>query len=275
MNQLAQAILALFLTHATPPGRSVYSFERMPECGANPTRATCPIEPVCKPAGPLCAAPKWSKYRQAWVRVESRETAIRRWRGIAESLARTSTFLVTCRDASGSVSEDCRPVDWRGKSGSLARATAVAVIYESGLREDVQYGYGPVGIGRDGERCLVQVMPEQVPQLATWLTDDQKKEMTAAQVADTLLGDGVALDRCFEVGMRMLTRARRSCSGKGVDWAFGMYSIFGTGTTCAAYGVQDDFALKRAKTLHHFEATHKTARLDAKILELLGLRAER
>lgn len=271
MTPLAKALLALFLQHATPPGKSVYSFEPVPGCGKDPAHAACVLAPVCSEPSPLCAPPRWSKAREAWVRVESRETAIKRWAGIATSLAKTASFLVTCRDERGSVSEDCKPVDWRGKSGSLARLAATAAIFESGLREDVQMGMGPVGIGADGERCMLQILPSQVRPFATWIPEEAKKSMTDAQIADTLLGDGVALDRCFEVGMRMLVRARRSCAGKGVDWAFGSFSMYGTGTTCAAYGIQDDFALKRTKLFRSMEANHDAVKLDPAIERLLGL----
>ena len=54
------------------------------------------------------------------------------------------------------------------------------------------------------------------------------------EFAQSLLGDSPeALGRCFEVGMRMLARARASC-GASSNWQHGMFSMYGTGTTCNA-----------------------------------------
>lgn len=258
MNTLAQTLLALMLTHATPPGRSVYSFETLPECGTDPAWASCPLVPVCRQQGPLCEPPRWSKPRGAWVRVESRDAAVRRWSGIAQSLARTATFLVTCRNERGSVVEECQPVDWRGKSGSLARAAATMAIYESGLREDVMNGLPPVGRGQDGEVCLLQIQPEQVAKFG--------------YAVDDVLGER-GLDKCFALGMRMLSQARRSCARTGLDWPFAMYSRIGTGRTCNATGIMDDFALKRSKLYWTMDKTKK-AKLDPEISALLGLSTE-
>ena len=69
------------------------------------------------------------------------------------------------------------------------------------------------------------------------------------ELAKTLLGRSPeALDRCVEVGMRNLARARATCSGKGMSWDYGMFAAYGTGNKCSSVGIQGDFAAKRSKT---------------------------
>lgn len=255
MGQIATAILAFYTAHANPGG-SVYSFEELSTCGKDPKAAACALKPVCEQPSLVCAAPRWSTVRDSWVRVESRDAALARYQGIAESLERVATRLVDCKLADGSVDFDCKPAGWprgKGRAQQLAFAAASVALWESGLREDIQRGLPPMGRGPAGEVCVLQLMPNQVQALASWLSPKERtralKRDEHEALAMTLVGtEPEALDRCMEAGMRNLARARATCSGKGVAWDYGMFAAYGTGSKCTSVGIQGDFAAKRAKT---------------------------
>lgn len=255
MGQIATAILAFYTAHANPGG-SVYSFEALDACGKDPKAAACALKPVCEQPSLVCAAPRWSAVRDAWVRVESRDAALERYRGIAESLERVATRLVDCKLPDGSVDFDCQPAGWprgKGRAQQLAFAAATVALWESGLREDIERGLPPMGRGPAGEVCVLQIMPSQVQGLASWLSPRERtralKREEHEALALTLVGtEPAALDRCVEAGMRNLARARATCSGKGVAWDYGMFSAYGTGSKCTSVGIQGDFAAKRSKT---------------------------
>lgn len=255
MGSIATAILAFYTAHANPGG-SLYSFEELASCGRDPKASACVLAPVCELPSPLCAAPRWSAVRDSWVRVESRDAALVRYRGIAEALERVAVRLVDCKLPDGSVDFDCRPAGWprgKGRAQQLAFAAASVALWESGLREDIQRGLPPMGRGPAGEVCVMQIMPNQVQALAHWLPARERtralKPAEHEELAKTLLGkEPEALDRCVEVGMRNLSRARAMCSGKGVAWDYGMFAAYGTGSKCSSVGIHGDFAAKRAKT---------------------------
>src|ERR687888_232754 len=102
MCLLAQIILALAIAHA-PPGRSLYSFEIMHECGADSKHPACQLAPVCSDSSPFCKPPHWSQVRAGWVRVESRETAIQRYARIAQAANDAAGKVVSCRNPDGSL----------------------------------------------------------------------------------------------------------------------------------------------------------------------------
>lgn len=238
---LAAQLLAAAVLNA-PPGRSVYSAEVLPECGTDPKTATCPLERVCASGSPLCAPPRWSAARGAWVRVESREAGLRRYRVIAEALARTARRLSSCLDEQGLPQEDCQQTGWprgRGQDATLAFAGLVTAVAESGLREDIEGGIAPAGIGPGGELSLIQIMPAHAPGFAGWLPKAERDRLLAASAADqaawgreNLLGEA-NLEHAFEAGLRALAKSRGACRGKGA-WAFSMWSMYGTGSTCNA-----------------------------------------
>lgn len=265
LTPLAQAVLALAIAHA-PPGRSPYSFEALPNCGTDRHHATCELKRVCTDPSPLCAPPRWNAARQAWVRVESRPTAVRRYARIATVLSGTAQQMKHCEGGAAA----CREVRWPGSTRSLALAALTVALYESGLREDVESGYPPLGRGPAGEVCLMQIAPEEAVKNAAWLSADDRARLSAnpharERFARTLLGDSKqALERCFEIGMRMLARARRSCSGAGASWAYGMFSMYGSGGRCSLPGVAD----RRAKTFHHLLEEHASLGLDTR--KILG-----
>ncbi|HLV21784.1 MAG TPA: hypothetical protein VKZ49_12905 [Polyangiaceae bacterium] len=230
MNPLTKALLALAITHA-PPARSPFSLEPMPACGSDPAAPTCELEPVCAEPNLSCRPPHYSKALKTWVRYESRESAVRRYAEIAEAIATTAGSLMKCKD------ESCEQLTWPGGTRTLALATLTVALHESGLREDVQIGRTR---GSAGEACLVQVMPEQAPYYASWLPEPER-ELTAKdpklreQFAQTLVGRSPeALSRCFEVGMRMLARARLACGSHPKGWQWGTFSMYGTGNHCSS-----------------------------------------
>lgn len=264
MGHIATAILAFYTAH-TNPGNSVYSFEALAPCGTDPKAAACALQPVCELPGPLCAAPRWSAFRGAWVRVESRDAAIQRYQGIAEALERVATRLVDCKLLDGSVDLSCQPAGWprgKGRAQQLAFAAASVVLWESGLREDIEIGAPPMGRGPANEACVMQIMPSQIQGMARWLPAKERARALKAEeqeeLAKTLLGrEPEALDRCIEVGMRNLARARAMCSGKGMAWDYGMFAAYGTGSKCSSVGIQDDFAAKRSKSFAALTASVK------------------
>jgi hypothetical protein len=123
-------------------------------------------------------------------------------------------------------------------------AALTVVLHESGLREDIQFGRGPLGRGSLGEACLMQLDARDAPYVASWVPPEERQQIAYSkerreEFAQSLLGDSKpALARCFEVGMRMLARARLACS-KSVSWQHGMFSMYGTGTTCNAGVLRD------------------------------------
>lgn len=255
MGSIAAAILAFYTAHANPGG-SLYSFEELASCGKDPKASACVLAPVCELPSPLCAAPRWSAVRDSWVRVESRDAALRRYQDIAEAFERVAVKLVDCKLPDGSVDFDCRPAGWprgKGRAQQLAFAAASVALWESGLREDIQRGLPPMGRGPAGEVCVMQIMPDQIQSVAGWLTKAEKQRALKREereaLAASLLGtEAGALDRCLEAGMRHLARARASCIGKGVAWDYGMFAAYGLGSKCSSVGIQDDFAAKRSKT---------------------------
>ena len=210
----------------------------------DPAKSTCELRPVCDEPVMACRKPKYSRARKAWVRIESRERGVQRYWAIAQSIARTARRLEACK------ADECEPIQWKGSTRQLALSTLTVALHESGLREDVQFGRPPFGRGPAREACLVQVATDQAPLYASWVPADERQRIAQSRnerekFARTLLGDDpAALDRCFEVGMRMLARARNACS-KHQEWDFAMFSMYGSGRTCRLPGVAD----KRKETL--------------------------
>jgi len=250
-SQFVSYLLAFFVNHGGP-GKSEFSFEAMPECGKDAKHATCELRRVCDiPDTARCSPPRWSAARGAWIRVETQETAARRYEKIIESLVTTLQFQKNCKDRGGNVIEECDPIPWNGNVQSLIAAAGSAMYWESGLREDIQYGYAPKGRGPAGEGCLMQVMPAQARTFAYWLTPEQKKAMSDEEIIQQMLGSSEeAMARCFTVGARILSRmagqARSVCKSR--DDIYEMYSLYGTGSKCSSIGIMDDFARKRTQT---------------------------
>jgi len=254
LSPLAKYFLAAMLAKGTA-GSSVYSMEPMPECGANPKVPVCQIERVCESQSPLCAPPRWSKSRSAWVKCETREAAAARMERAAYALTRASVWLTRCKDGDGNVVEECKAVNWPQGPRSLGTAALSSSVWESGYREDIMGGYAPAGRGTQGEACVMQVMPEYIAQYADWEPAGDPEEMTSEDWAQEILGDDVeSLERCYRVGMRMLVRfgrsARHKCRGAPIH---GMYAFYGNGGNSCGGSTEalGSYAEKRAKTYYN------------------------
>jgi len=253
LSALAKFFLA-FLLSTSSVGKSVYSFEAMPECGTDKEKPTCELKRVCETRSPMCAKPRWSKARGAWVKVETRDTAAKRMERAAYALTRAAVWLTRCKDGTGSVVEDCKKVNWHTGPRTLGGAALSSSTWESGYREDIMHGYAPAGRGADGEACVMQVMPQYIKTYADWTPAKPREEMTTEDWAQEILGDDVvSLERCYRVGMRMLVRmhntARRKCPTSTI---YGMYAMYGNGGghcrgKTATLG---DYAAKRSKTYY-------------------------
>ncbi len=202
------------------------------------------------------------------MRIESRESAIRRFAGIAVAIADTAERLAACR-AQSAEKKACVPLDWPGSSRSLGLATLAVALHESGLRRDVQLGELPHGRGPAREACLVQVSPRQAPLYASWVPKADRRAIADSskrreKLAKSLLGTSpVALGRCFETGMRMLARARGACTSSA-SWSYGMYSMYGSGHTCDLPGA----GTVRNKTFQKLMAAKPE--LDAATRKIVG-----
>lgn len=280
----AQAILAAMLTHAPVSKPSPYSFEPAPGCGVNPAAPTCRVEPLCASQGLLCAAPRYSRARGAWVRVERPSARIARYGAIARALARAAMMQSRCKDQHGAVTEDCEPPGWPGGPMTLAFSALSAATWESGFREDIQFGHAPLGRGPGGEVCLMQMMPDQVINVATWVPKAEREKLKAQMTwkenkewgVKQLLGGPnheEQLYRCFVAGMNHLTRARKACSRRAPNWVHGMYSMYGTGQQCVTHGLKNDFAEKRVATFWKMRRayTGKPPKLPDDVVRILGL----
>lgn len=260
LSPLAKLLLGLAIAH-TPIGGSLYSMQAMPECGTDAENPTCPLVPVCEQDSVMCVAPRWSVARAAWVRVETKAAAVHRYERIAYALASAARYSIECTDDTGSVDLNCTRVNWPRPTADFAKAELTMAIWESGLREDIEGAYPPVGRGTSGEVCLMEVMPVFVPQYAAWLTPKERAAASATNAARealalTLVGDNVdALRKCFLVGGQMLSRARAhaATSCRGYAWSYSMFAIYGTGSKCDtktnAFG---NFAAKRQRTYETF-----------------------
>ncbi|HMJ11418.1 MAG TPA: hypothetical protein VK524_08415 [Polyangiaceae bacterium] len=226
---------------------------------------------VCDEPGPQCAPPRWSQPRSAWVQVESRETAILRYSRIAHAAAASATRLVTCKNAEGVVDPNCEPENWPDSERMLALAGLTVALHESGLREDIMSGHPPLGRGPAGEVCLVQVAVDQAPLYASWLPLEERKRVSSNRVArerfaKTILGgEPAALERCFEIGMRMLVRSRNACASGPASWEHGMFAMYGTGSRCRLPALA-----VRERTFDRLRSEKPT--LAPEISELVGLR---
>jgi len=288
---LNQLLLSLLLQHSYA-GQTVLSVQTMPECGIDQLKPACELVPVCEPAAsPLCAPPRWSTFYGAWVRVETKEHAAERLTEATDALAKASMKLL-CIDAEGNhqPAEECQPIKWgynsyskknRGTLRELALSGLTAMIMESSGREDVEVGRGrykkPVdgGLGRgpSNEGCFIQVLPSEAWRYSPWLTPEEKtaaeKGLPGAREAalQKLIGsDPNALERCMEVGLRMLATARNYCDNfewaerkkygaansdplQVYWWASGMFSVYGVGPSGGCYASNGGKTTKRVRLL--------------------------
>lgn len=192
---LADAILYAMLK-AAPVGRSAWSVEPVPsaECAADAT---------------ACPGAKRSSFYGGWVRKESAEAGLARYRKLAAALA------AEAKDA---------------QEAALALGVAVN---ESGLREDVMVGRGRSGKpsddggqgrGPSNEACVMQILPSMARRHGG---------------PEALLGDSEeALRLCFRAGLEQLRWARVSCPlrlrGPSISPLWAQIARYGTGYSCTS-----------------------------------------
>lgn len=229
LTPLAIILLSHMVTHR-PPGKSPYSFESIQECGLSSENPECQIEPVCKEKAFWCSPPRWSEARNSWVKVETKESAIIRYAGLAEDLAFTSRYITRCIDETGLANESCERAPWWRGAQDLALVGTVIAVFESGLAEGVQGGHPPLGIGNDGEICMMGIIPQYAPMYATWLPRDERKKLTNSSFQD--LNEWAKRDlhgsknvrHCMEISLRQLVRHRAACKSD-----YGMFSGYAGG----------------------------------------------
>ena len=212
LGPLARAVLALAIAHA-PPGRSPYSYEPLPACGTDPEHATCNVKPVCADPSVFCRAPRWNAARHSWVRVESREAAMQRYVRIAKALSDTAKRLASCRAPDGAPLATCQPIGWSGSERTLALSALAVALHESGLREDIEHGYPPLGRGPAGEVCLLQVALDQGPRQAMWLPEEEREPDPRQRCGARALCQDAA--RRLAAGAGSLLRGRHAHAERG------------------------------------------------------------
>jgi len=239
------------LLQSVPPGQTVYSLERVPECGDDPQAPTCEIEPVCSEPSIVCKAPRWATSKGAWVRYESPEAAERRYDEAMTALVLAGSKLL-CLDGV----EGCEPLRWgwdrqkKANRGTLHSLTALALaagIAESGFREDVQTGRGRSskthrlmvdggeGRGPGNEAGYWQAHPV----IAWRFMGLEKRPDRVGHYLTPLLGEGIEpVERAAEVAIKMLAHSREWCGRTKVKgsrrypWAWAAISYYGTGHSC-------------------------------------------
>lgn len=170
---LPVAILAAMLS-LQQPGASIYSLRHVEQHSP----------PGCdNPYSLLCAPPRYSPARKAWVRPETRAEGLERYWVIAREAA-----TVACAGAA-----DC------STPAVLTRAAKLVstVHAESGFREDVHAGFARGDSGRS--HCLGQIMTTGLDARVPWLEQVYGRDLVGTDREHTA--------RCLEVSMLALERA--------------------------------------------------------------------
>lgn len=230
---LFESLLAGIIALA-PPGKSPYSVVAVPDCGDNPLKPACDLQP----------RPAWSPLYKAFVRQENREEALARFLDIARSIEKVATDAT--RPTKGGDEEV--PAMWPWAAEDLARALATIAYHESGYRRDVQTGVGKSALGdcgywgAKGQRvgaeearatgaqylcrsvCLVQI---NTGGLSGTRYGVAGKEMVGL--------DRAAIEKCFAAGARAFSNARARCAReRTADWFTKAIASYGTGKACEA-----------------------------------------
>lgn len=250
-------ILGLLLNHV-PPGQTVYSLERMPDCGTDPSVPACELRPVCSTASVVCAPPRWAPTLGSWVRYESPEAAKARYGDAVDAVLEVGAELLCV----GAVweGEDCVPIRWgwdkvakrnTGTLRSLALLSFAVGIPESGLREDVQTGRGRSrrdhrgmvdggeGRGPGNEAGYWQAHPTIAWRFMGLESRPDREGLYLA----SLVGEGVEpVKRAARVALLMLAHSRDYCRlappspiERQYAWAWAAISYYGTGSSCDSY----------------------------------------
>lgn len=249
----AQSILAAMIS-IIPPGKSVHSRIKLDYCDTD-----CQEQKVCTLPSILCAPPKFSPeiynnlynhnlflflskeeqdvYNlstkwQSYTVAETYEEGLKRYKTIAiavERVVKNSDF-------------------WPGNKKELQDSLITVMGFESGFREDIHAGRGPLGRGDCKWKNKVNRSVKAFTKGATPVMDTCRSvclgqiniggEVRFGYRASDLVGSDLAsTTRCVEVSGRMLAKSRNMCSGKTDyrgDWVSGMFSAYGTGSRCQA-----------------------------------------
>ncbi len=238
LSALSSYILSLALA-SFPPGVSVHSLEKLPECGTGPSTPTCELAPVCDSASVLCKPPRYEPAVGAWVRAESRETGARRLEVVAEALADAALYA---------------GASWREGPAHPARAMPAASGWRTGLREDIETGRKR---GRAGEVCLMDILPDSLRAAVPWDLARLDKEALIQKVVGVEYPE---LRRCFDAGAVLLVRAHHWAENHCRKWPtdYATFSAYATGTRCETIGLYGDYAELRANTYRKYKATQAT-----------------
>lgn len=236
---LAAALLSMMMYKAHP-GQSPHSFEVREDCGTNESAPTCDVAaPTCAEPTVVCRKPEYIAGR--WRQVERKETARRRFAGVAEALA----------DEAVSMEVESEGRAWPGGASDLAVAMLAASYWSTGFREDIESGRkrGPAG-----EVCLADIQPLIAYSFAAF----PHPYMSVKEVSEMMVGsDYFELRRCFGAGMRALASMRRwsdlHCT-PFVSRSYAGFAAYATGSSCTTAGNKKygDYAMKREEAYRDF-----------------------
>lgn len=238
LSALSSYILSLALA-SFPPGVTVHSLEKLPDCGTDPSTPACELAPVCDSASILCKPPRYEPALGAWVRAESREAGARRLEVVSEALADAALYA---------------GASWREGPVDLARAMLAASGWSTGLREDIETGRKR---GRAGEVCLMDILPDSLRKAVPWDLAGLEKEALVQKVVGVEYPE---LRRCFDAGAVLLVRAHHWAENHCRKWPsdYATFSAYATGSRCETIGLYGDYAELRANTYRKFKATQAT-----------------
>lgn len=221
---LSTLFLQTILTVA-PPGYSKYSV----------TPVDCPVTSKENQTNTSdCADYKWSEFYNSYVRKETAEEGVERYKVIVDTLINTAKQKL-CVDDDLKRIPNCE-IEKQFRIWTFVDLVSImgaAAIAESGLREDVEFGRGSSntpskdggrGLGPALEVCIVQLHPISLKKFGR---DPQD-----------FLGPQ-NLGNCFDFGMELMTRSRNMCAYQAIktpelkhNWVFETFSAYGTGYTC-------------------------------------------
>ncbi len=293
LSLLAQTILTAMIS-IIPPGKSVHSRTRVTCADKN-----CLTEKVCSEPSILCAPAKFSPeiYDQLYnhnlflsLSLKGQNTYVESTKQQSYTVAESyQNGLKRYSIISIAIEQTVKKADyWSGSKEDLAAALVTVFGFESGFREDIHSGRGPLGRGdckwkkdnRSVKAFTKGAMP--IPGSCRSVCLGQINiggEMRFGYQADDLVGTDLASTlRCAEVSARMLARSKGSCgssaSYKG-DWVAGMFAAYGTGGSCRALrgtGATLKQALwPEARAARFYSIRRSSRQLNQREREVLGL----
>ncbi len=286
LTQQAQYVLAGMLS-LMPPGKSVYSRTALVVCDEECQQTRMCKEPsvLCDPPKldmyifntkidinlkSKMSEIEWNKYEEStrlssFSRTENYEEGLLRYAIIATAIAEVSHELTFANNSDSckkvcdknnpllSSTDQCKKCysdkPWLGSSTELQAALTTIMFRESGFRQDVHSGTGPLGRGdcewadKNTQKKVKAFSKNAAPIPGTC------KSVCLAQInigngikygyrAEDLMGTDLAsTKKCAEVSARMLSSFRTQCFSRQYqgDKVAGMFAAYGTGGSCKAY----------------------------------------